>query len=231
MPSPSAFRPVIARRGALVALLLFALLPLADASAQADTARGVPARPDSSGPRIDAGAGPVVRATPVRRDPTVEPPISPKRALFTSMLLPGLGQSQLGRNKARLLFGAFEVVSVVMARETANRLRQAKRARGPVADTSIVIESFDPLASSPVGFARAGSRVSTNLAGRVTARRSQFEDWMALIAFNHLMAAADAFVAAQLWDLPTQVTAIRVTPAPGMPVETRVQVGLRWSLP
>ena len=237
-----ALRPVRIRPIARLAALLLLCLTLPRAavaqadSARADTARRdsgrvAPVRGDTLGPRIDAGRAGVVRATPAAPNPAIEPPISPKRALFTSMLVPGLAQSQLGRHKARLLFGAFEVTSVLMARETLNRLRRAKRAPRAVADTAIVIESVDPLASSPVGFARPGSRVHTNLAGRVKARQSQFEDWMALIAFNHLMAAADAFVGAQLWDLPTQVTASRVAPAAGLPAETRVQVGLRWSLP
>jgi hypothetical protein len=34
------------------------------------------------------------------------------------------------------------------------------------------------------------------------------EDWLAVIAFNHLFSGADAFVAAQLWDLPLKVSAI-----------------------
>ena len=39
------------------------------------------------------------------------------------------------------------------------------------------------------------------------ARRVHYEDWLAAILFNHLFSGADAFVAAQLWDLPTQVSA------------------------
>ncbi len=39
-------------------------------------------------------------------------------------------------------------------------------------------------------------------------RRLHVEDWIAAIAFNHLIAGADAFVAAQLWDVPVRVSAI-----------------------
>ena len=42
-------------------------------------------------------------------------------------------------------------------------------------------------------------------------RRLHYEDWIAVLIFNHLFAGADAFVAAQLWDLPGKV-AIRQTP-------------------
>jgi len=36
-------------------------------------------------------------------------------------------------------------------------------------------------------------------------RQLHVEDWIAAIAFNHLISAADAFVSAQLWDVPTRV--------------------------
>jgi hypothetical protein len=39
----------------------------------------------------------------------------------------------------------------------------------------------------------------------VKARRLHFEDWIAMLAFNHLFSAADAYVSAHLWDLPAQV--------------------------
>jgi hypothetical protein len=39
-------------------------------------------------------------------------------------------------------------------------------------------------------------------------RQLHVEDWIAAIAFNHLISAADAFVSAQLWDVPTRVTLI-----------------------
>ena len=45
----------------------------------------------------------------------------------------------------------------------------------------------------------------------VRTRRLHLEDWMAVLIFNHLFAGADAYVAAQLWDLPEKV-AIRQTP-------------------
>jgi hypothetical protein len=41
--------------------------------------------------------------------------------------------------------------------------------------------------------------------GLVKARKLQYEDWITLLIFNHLFSGADAFVAAQLWDLPQRV--------------------------
>jgi hypothetical protein len=56
---------------------------------------------------------------------------------------------------------------------------------------------------------------------RVRARRTHLEDWRALLIFNHLLAGADAYIAAQLWDLPGKVD-LRVAP-------DRTVLG--WSLP
>lgn len=45
----------------------------------------------------------------------------------------------------------------------------------------------------------------------VHTRQSQVEDWAAFIVANHLFSGADAFVAANLWELPAQLQ-MRVTP-------------------
>ena len=39
----------------------------------------------------------------------------------------------------------------------------------------------------------------------VNTRRLHREDWFAALMFNHLISGADAFVAAQLWDVPASV--------------------------
>jgi hypothetical protein len=41
----------------------------------------------------------------------------------------------------------------------------------------------------------------------IRTRRLHVEDWLAVVAFNHLFAGADAFVSAQLWDLPIRLSA------------------------
>lgn len=38
-------------------------------------------------------------------------------------------------------------------------------------------------------------------------KRQEVQDWAVLLAFNHLMAGAEAFVAAQLWDFPGELGA------------------------
>jgi hypothetical protein len=58
--------------------------------------------------------------------------------------------------------------------------------------------------------------------GLVNARKLHLEDWVAALLFNHLLAGADAYVAANLWDLPARVS-IRHTPA-----GTGIAAQFRW---
>ena len=39
----------------------------------------------------------------------------------------------------------------------------------------------------------------------ITTRDAHVEDWVALLVANHLFAGADAFVAANLWDVPARL--------------------------
>ncbi|HEU4584357.1 MAG TPA: DUF5683 domain-containing protein [Gemmatimonadaceae bacterium] len=116
------------------------------------------------------------------------PPISPRKALFQSLLIPGWGQASLDRNTAGALFVALEVTSIAMLVQSKKQLSIAREAaRDSVLDTS------------------TGTFVANPLAARVRPRKRAVEDWTALLIFSHLIAAADAFVAAHLWDVPIQV--------------------------
>ena len=57
---------------------------------------------------------------------------------------------------------------------------------------------------------------------RVAARRTHLEDWLALLVFNHLISGAEAFVSAQLWDLPGQVSMERSATG------TRITARIPW---
>jgi hypothetical protein len=48
------------------------------------------------------------------------------------------------------------------------------------------------------------------------------EDWAAVLIFNHLIAGADAFVSAHLWDVPA---AVSVSGAPG---GAAMRVAIPW---
>lgn len=59
---------------------------------------------------------------------------------------------------------------------------------------------------------------------RAEGKRQEIQDWFALLVFNHLMAGAEAFVSAQLWDFPVELDA-RVLPG------GRTGIGARVPLP
>lgn len=116
------------------------------------------------------------------------PPVRPKTALFRSLLVPGWGQASLDRGTAGATYFALEAGSIAMLIFAKKELAVAKRA---ARDSTFMSDST--LGPPP------------ELGGRVRVRRSQVEDWAALIFFNHLFSAADAFVSAHLWDVRVQV--------------------------
>jgi hypothetical protein len=125
-----------------------------------------------------------------------KPPLSPRRAFLYSLALPGYSQSVLGRPTAGALFILTESIALVMLRESASELRQARRFR----TDSLVVIGYEEPAGTPI------TQVSAYNDRLVDIRRGHVEDWIAFIVANHLFAAADAYVAAHLWDLPTQIS-------------------------
>jgi hypothetical protein len=148
---------------------------------------------DASAQRTDsARAGAVPRAVRAPR-----PPLSPRRAFLASLVAPGYAQSILGRPNAAALFIVTEAVALLMVRETATELRQARHLE---ADT-LPLYFVNPTTGAPGTIYRQGRYPSA----LVRSRRAHLEDWIAALVANHLIAAADAFVAAHLWDVPIQV--------------------------
>ena len=135
-------------------------------------------------------------ADSVRKAKIPKPPLSPRRAFLYSLALPGYSQSVLGRPTAGALFVLTESIALVMLRESAADLRQAKRFR----TDSLVVIGYEQPAGTPI------TQVSTYNDRLVDIRRGHVEDWIAFIIANHLFAAADGYVAAHLWDLPTQIS-------------------------
>lgn len=128
------------------------------------------------------------------------PPLTPKRAFLYSALLPGFGQSRLDRGTSGALFASVELAAMVMVRRSGMDLREARRYQ------------IDTL---PAEYRVAGSAVEKNgtftnqfTRDLVRTRRLHVEDWLAALAFNHLFAGADAFVSAQLWNVPVELSAI-----------------------
>ena len=105
----------------------------------------------------------------------VQPPISPMGALWRSILLPGWGQSILRRRVTGAFFVAWEGLTITMTIKSIHQLDYLR--------TVATEEDEESLE-------------------RVDSKEAEVQDWAILLAFNHLLAAVEAFVAAQLWDFP-----------------------------
>jgi hypothetical protein len=151
----------------------------------------------------------VVKSSPIR------PPITPRRAFFYSFLVPGYSQTVLGRHKAAAAFLLVEAISLSMIRESVADVNEAKRTENDSVIVSYVDGSGAPLVQ------KATPRFSSQ---EVRTRRAHVEDWAALLVANHLFAGADAFVAANLWDLPQRI-GLRVLPHDGGAV---VSASFKW---
>ena len=153
-------------------------------TARVDTVRATPrdtapaARARSAGDRVNG------------------PPVSPRRAFLQSLFVPGWGQTSLDRGTAGAIFVAVEMGAAAMAIKSKHDLDLAKRFR-----TDSVIVRFD---DGPDGPRPVYEQQPPGIL--VRARRQHFEDYVALLVFNHLIAGADAFVAAHLWDLPLRLS-------------------------
>lgn len=184
-------------RLALVALVAAGVtLPHALLAQRADsTSRGARA------PRADSTARPVPRA-----------PITPRRAFLYSLALPGYGQSRLGRPSAGALFVLTETIAIAMLRESRAELNEARLLR---------MDSLTTIGVDP----QTGTRVTQRAAfgdELIETRRAHVEDWVAFLIANHLFAGADAYVAAHLWDLPSQVSVRQTSRG------TTVAARIRW---
>jgi hypothetical protein len=186
----------LARRTAIAASLVASPFIARTANAQRADSATVGARP----PAADSAK---------KRLP--KPPLSPKRAFLYSLALPGYAQSVLNRPTAGAIFVLTESIAIAMLRESAADLRQAKR----LATDSLIV----------VGFTETGApvtQVSAYTQSFIDVRRGHVEDWAAFLIANHLFAAADAYVAAHLWDLPSQIS-IKANPT-----GTVVAARIRW---
>ena len=134
--------------------------------------------------------------------PERKPPLSPGRSFVYSFFVPGSAQTALGRPRASALFIAFEAVAVTMLRQAQFDLHQARNA----GTDSVVVSWWDPAANQAGRVVRA-SPYTTDL---IRSRRAHVEDWVAALVANHLFSGLDAYVAANLWDVPAELS-VRTT--------------------
>jgi len=194
-----------------VAAIACCLVPLGGVGAQRaePTRAGVTREPKP----VEAFAAPTVAGAP----------ISPRRAFLYSLMLPGAGQARLDRGRAGSMFFVIELAALTLVHRSAEDLRIARTAAG---DSIPLRYAVDAVTGRVTRDAKGGPVVAAWSVPRyneafVRTRRLHYEDWLAVIAFNHLFAGADAFVAAQLWDLPAR---IGVGASPG---ELRLEARLR----
>ena len=147
---------------------------------------------------------------------TTRPPITPTRAFLYSLAIPGLGQARLDRPLVGAGFFFVEAFAIALVHRTADDLRIARSYRRDsiplrfAVDQSTGVVQLDGKGNAVV----AAWEPSYYSDAMVRARRLQLEDWSAVLVFNHLIAGAEAFVAAQLWDLPQHVK-LRASPVRG----------------
>ena len=164
----------------------------------------LPVRGDSV--RVDTLPKRVVRRLPNSiPDSLLRPPITPKAAFLHSLLLPGWGQSVLRRSTAATIFSGAEVGAIYMVAKSRADLQRAR--------------ALSRLDSVTVGDPTLGTtltRVPPVTQALINARKLHLEDWVAILLFNHLVSGADAYVAANLWDLPARVTITHTPAGPGI---------------
>jgi hypothetical protein len=164
---------------------------------RADTTRTAPAAPTRTPAQLDS----------------LRTPIGPRRAFFYSFLVPGYSQSVLKRHKAATLFMLVEAISIGMIRESAADAHEARR----IANDSVVVSYVDQSGNTAhvVGPPRFNDAY-------IRTREAHVEDWVALLVANHLFAGADAYVAANLWDVPIKL-GLRLAPH-----GTVMMASLKW---
>jgi hypothetical protein len=197
----------LAALGAAILLAGALLAPRARAQVLDGTRAGV-SRPDSARRAVAA----------VPRDSVARPPITPRRAFLLSLALPGAGQARLDRAYAGGLFMLVEIASLSLVHRAAEDLRIARAFRDDSMPAAFAVDPVTGIVArdtlgAPIVTSWERSRYTD---AWVRTRRLHLEDWMALLIFNHLFAGADAFVAAQLWDLPAMVGLQQTPFGPGI---------------
>lgn len=200
---------------------------------RADSTRRDTPRADSL--RTDSLAAPTNRAAPAQPRPprrargvgapVIKPPVSPRRAMLYSMALPGYGQTRLGRSATGAFFFFVETGALTMITKSSFDLRAARAFRSDsLLPTSYPVDTATGLPATSTSTSTTVATERNNFADAlVRARRLHLEDWLAVLAFNHLIAGAEAYVSANLWDLPTQISASPTTQG-----GVRVALSVAW---
>jgi hypothetical protein len=189
------------------------------------TARSLPAQQRDSA-KVGVTTPKTQQTQRASNDTTPRPPMTPRRAFLTSLLLPGYAQTVFGRDRTAMLLSVVEIGAIGMARKAAQDLNEAKGlARDSVVATYRIDATtgkavLDPKTGLPIPETWVAGRFS---ADRVKARRTHYEDWIAWIVFIHLYSGADAYVAANLWDFRTNIGVVANQRSAGIYASVRLR--------
>lgn len=150
-----------------------------------------------------AAVGQVRSTVPMPTTPPADSsraPATPLGAFFRSLVLPGWGQAVLDRKLTGGLFLLWEGITLAMTTKVHQEVQ--------------FVRATEDTRNIP-----SGQRESSLL----RAKRAEREDWLVLLAFNHLFSGLEAYVAAHFTDFPGD---LRFGAVPG-PRGPEPVVGLR----
>jgi hypothetical protein len=155
--------------------LLIAAAALACAAVPA--AAQFPVQPGQAGQAAKRDSAQLARDTIKVPSFRIPPPISPLGAMWRSMLLPGWGQAVMGRRVTGAAFVFWEGITLTMTVKAARQLSYWKTQEDPPGTETDIVK----------------------------AKKQELQDWAVLLAFNHLLAGAEAFVSSEFWDFPAEL--------------------------
>jgi len=149
---------------------------------------------------------PQPRPTPPTPADTLRPQVRPLPAFFRSLVIPGWGQAVLDRKLTTGLFLLWEGVTLGMTLKTSSEVRYLQDTEATRVEPGATTES--PLLRS---------------------KKAEHQDWLVLLAFNHLFSGLEAYVSAHLWDFPAdlQLRAMPMGPPGRRGVAVAIPVRLR----
>ncbi|MEX2282214.1 MAG: DUF5683 domain-containing protein [Gemmatimonadota bacterium] len=160
--------------------------------------------------------------------------ITPGKAFYRSLLVPGWGQASVGAYVRGGTFFALQTSSAYMMLKTMAKIGEARqvedRHTAAARDSLRALMEEDTMQmrilSDPAAFNTAVDSTPRvrQVRGLINSRKSQRQDWITYTVVWTLASAVDAFVAAHLADFPATLDAIP-RPTGGTQLQITVPVG------
>ncbi|MGH7469591.1 MAG: DUF5683 domain-containing protein [Longimicrobiales bacterium] len=162
------------------------------------------------------------------------PRVSPGKAFYRSLLIPGWGQASVGAHVRGGTFFALQSASTYMMLKTMSRLADARDMEGrrteAAADSLRTLMRENPADSlrlaDPLVFAAAVDSVPgvRRIRSLIESRKDQRQDWVTYVIVFTLASGVDAFVAAHLANFPASIDA-RPRVGGGTDLQVRLRLG------